>query len=442
MKRILLEKLKEWKSSNSRKPLIIRGVRQVGKTWLMKEFAKAEYENYIYANFELDDELKNLFDGDLHPERILFQLKIFSGIEAEPHKTLIIFDEIQEAKRGLTALKYFCENAPEYHVVTAGSLLGITLHQHISFPVGKVDFLDLFPLDFYEFLCAMGQERFAELLKSNDFQTITTFKAKYIEWLRQYYYVGGMPAAVASFVEQKDFVEVRKIQKKILDAYESDFSKHAPAEITPRIRLIWNSILPQLSKENRKFIYAKIQQGARAREFELAMSWLLDCGLIKQVYRVTKPDLPLKAYIDFSAFKLFMIDIGLMTAMAELDAKTLLKGSAVFEEFKGALTEQFVFQQLSQSGNLVITYWSSESSKAEIDFLLQFSNEIIPVEVKAAENRQAKSLKAFCGKYENENAVRTSLSDYRKESRLTNVPLYLIGDYFSDFTKENENIFM
>ena len=429
MKRVLVKQLKEWKNNPSRKPLIIRGARQVGKTWLMKEFARTEYEDFVYVNFESDEELRNLFESDLQPERILFQLKTFTGIEVKPHKTLIIFDEIQEAKRGLTSLKYFCENAPEYHIVAAGSLLGITLHQHQSFPVGKVDFLDLHPLNFYEFLCAIGQERFAELLKTNDFQTITAFKTKYTEWLRQYYYIGGMPAAVASFVERKDFVEVRKIQQNILASYESDFSKHAPAEIVPRIRLVWNAILPQLAKENRKFIYAKIQQGARAREFELAMAWLLDCGLIKQVYRVTKPALPLKGYLDFSAFKLFMVDVGLMTAIAELDVKILLNGSAIFEEFKGALTEQFVFQQLSQNENLIITYWSSESSKSEIDFLLQFSGEIVPLEVKASENLQAKSLRTFCQKYQPKTAIRTSLSDYRQESWLTNVPLYLIGEW-------------
>jgi len=430
MKRILLEDLKKWKNSPSRKPLIIRGARQVGKTWLMKEFARTEYEDFIYVNFEFDEELKNLFLADLQPERILFQLKTFTGIEAKPHKTLIIFDEIQEAQRGLTSLKYFCENAPEYHIVSAGSLLGITLHQQVSFPVGKVDFLDLHPLNFYEFLCAIGQERFVELLKTGDYQSITAFKTKYTEWLRQYYFVGGMPAVVASFAEKKDFVEVREIQKNILNSYESDFSKHAPIEIVPRIRLVWNAVLPQLAKENRKFIYAKIQQGARAREFELAMAWLLDCGLIKQVYRATKPDLPLKAYIDFSAFKLFMVDVGLMTAMAELDAKILLNGSAIFEEFKGALTEQFVFQQIQQNKNLVIAYWTSESSKAEIDFLVQFSTEIIPVEVKATENLQAKSLRVFCQKYQPKTAIRTSLSDYKQESWLTNVPLYLIGNYF------------
>ena len=430
MKRALLENLKQWKNSTTRQPLILRGARQVGKTWLMKEFAKTEYENFIYVNFEFDEDMKTLFEADLNPERILLHLNAFSGIEAKPHKTLIIFDEIQEANRGLTSLKYFSENAPEYHVIAAGSLLGITLHKHVSFPVGKVDFLDLYPLNFYEFLCAIGQERFAELIKTDDFQMMTSFKTKYVEWLRQYYYVGGMPAAVASFAEKKDFTEVRSIQKKILTAYESDFSKYAPAEIVPRIRLVWNSILPQLAKENRKFIYAKIQKGARAREFELAMAWLLDCGLIKQVFRVTKPDLPLKAYLDFSAFKLFMVDVGLMAAMAELDAKTLLKGSEIFEEFKGALTEQFVFQQLTQNENLVIAYWASDSLKAEIDLLVQYSNEIIPIEVKATENLQAKSLKTFCQKHSPQTAIRTSLSDYRTETWLTNVPLYIIGNYF------------
>jgi len=435
MRRILLEKLKQWKNSNVRQPLILRGTRQVGKTWLMKEFAKTEYEDFIYVNFEFDKDMKTLFEADLNPERILLHLNAFSGIEAKPNTTLIIFDEIQEAGRGLTSLKYFSENAPEYHIIAAGSLLGITLHQHVSFPVGKVDFLDLYPLNFYEFLCAIGQERFAKLLKTDDFQMITSFKTKYIEWLRQYYYIGGMPAAVASFAEKKDFVEIRNIQKKILEAYESDFSKHAPVEIVPRIRLVWNSILPQLAKENRKFIYAKIQKGARAREFELAMAWLLDCGLIKQAFRVTKPDLPLKAYLDFSAFKLFMVDVGLMAAMAELDAKTLLKGSEIFEEFKGALTEQFVFQQLIQCENLVVAFWASDSLKAEIDLLVQYSNEIIPIEVKATENLQAKSLKTFCLKYNPKTTIRTSLSDYRKETWLTNIPLYTIGNYFSG--KEN-----
>jgi len=432
MRRIAVKQLIEWKNRPDRKPLIIRGARQVGKTWLMKEFAKTEYENFVYVNFELDETMKNLFDESLQPERILFKLKTFSGVDIKPQKTLIIFDEIQEVPRGLTALKYFCENATEYHVIVAGSLLGLMLHHQVSFPVGKVQFLDMYPMNFIEFLYAIHQDRFAELLATKDFSIITTFKSQYIEWLRQYYVVGGMPEAVASFAENNDFSKVREIQKYILSQYENDFSKHAPNDIVPRIRLIWHSVLPQLSKENRKFVYAKIKQGARAKEFELAMAWLLDCGLIKQVFRVIKPALPLKAYLDFSAFKVFMVDVGLMTAMGELDAKVILEGCRIFEEFKGALAEQFVFQQLAQNNNLAISYWSSERSDSEIDLLLQYVNEIIPVEVKSAENLNAKSLRTFCKKFNFQNAIRTSLSDYRKESWLTNVPLYLIGNYFSE----------
>ena len=428
------EKIKElvaWKNSSNRKPLIIRGARQVGKTWLMKEFGRTEYEDCVYINFEFDEVSKTLFDKDLNPERILLDIKTFTGIEPKRNKTLIIFDEIQGTPRGLTSLKYFCENAPEYHIIVAGSLLGLTMHQQISFPVGKVQYLDLYPMNFYEFLCAMGNERFADLIKTKDFDSINVFKTKFTEWLQCYYYVGGMPEVVDSFVQHHDFVKVRQIQKNILNHYESDFSKHAPNNIVPRIRLVWNSILPQLSKENKKFIYAKIQQGARAKEFELAMAWLLDCGLIKQVYRVTKPSLPLKAYLDFSSFKLFMVDVGLMIAMGELDARVILEGSRIFEEFKGALTEQFVFQQLVQNPNLVITYWASERSDSEIDLLLQFSNEIIPIEVKAAENLQAKSLRSFCLKQNPKTAIRTSLSNFREETWMTNVPLYIIGEYFN-----------
>ena len=427
MRRQALKQLVEWKNSSDRKPLIIRGARQVGKTWLIKEFAKTQYEDYIYINFELNEIMKTIFDESLEPQRILLKLMTFSGIEPKPEKTLIVFDEIQEAPRGLTSLKYFCEDAPEYHVVAAGSLLGITLHRQVSFPVGKVNFLDLHPMNFTEFLYAIEKDAYVDLLQKQDWPSIKVFKSQYVEWLRQYYFVGGMPEAVASFAGNSNFAKVRQIQKSILDQYESDFSKHAPNEIVPRIRLVWNSILPQLAKENRKFMYAKIKQGARAREFELAMAWLLDCGLVNQVFRITKPDLPLKAYLDFSAFKLFMVDIGLMAAMGQLDIKVILEGSRIFEEFKGALTEQFVFQQLSQNEDLVITYWASERSDSEIDLLLQVENEVVPVEIKAAENLNAKSFKYFCQKYQPKNAVRTSLSDYRKEDWMYNVPLYAIG---------------
>ena len=430
MYRDKINELIQWKKAKDRKPLIIRGARQVGKTWLMKEFGKTEYEDVIYVNFEQEQTLKDMFKGDLYPEKLLKMLEMHFKIKPQPEKTLIVFDEIQEAERGLTSLKYFCEDAPEYHIIAAGSLLGVTLHKNVSFPVGKVNFLDLQPLTFLEFLSAMGEERFADLLKEKNISLITTFKERYIEWLRYYFYIGGMPEVVANFAENRDFSQVRKIQQFILDTYEKDLSKHAPKDIIGRIELLWNSIPSQLAKENRKFVYANIAPGARAREYELAMAWLLDCGLIHKIHRVTKAGYPLKAYHDFSAFKLYLNDIGLMSAMVKMETKVLLEGSAVFEEFKGALTEQYVLQQLITNNDLVITYWSAERSDAEIDLLIQHESQIIPIEIKAAENLRAKSLKSFCEKFHPSTAIRTSMSDYREETWLTNVPLYAIGNYF------------
>jgi len=432
MYRNKLKELIQWKQSKDRKPLIIRGARQVGKTWLMKEFGKNEYEEVIYVNFEQERSLLDMFTGDLYPEKLLQKLEMRFGIKPQPEKTLIIFDEIQEAERGLTSLKYFCEDAPEYHIIAAGSLLGITLHKHVSFPVGKVDFLDLHPLTFIEFLTAIGDDRFANLLKEKDFSMITTFKERYIENLRLYFYVGGMPEVVVNFAKNRDFNQTRQIQQFILDSYEKDFSKHAPKEIIGRIELLWNSIPSQLAKENRKFVYANITAGARAREYELAMAWLLDCGLIHKIHRVTKAGYPMKAYQDFSAFKLYLNDIGLLSAKADMSVKILLEGNAVFEEFKGSLSEQYVLQQLVTQQKLVISYWSAENSKAEIDLLVQYEDRIIPIEVKSAENLNAKSLRSFCQKYNPRTAIRTSLSDYRQESWLTNVPLYAIGEYLND----------
>ena len=428
MRRKALDFLREWKQKDSRKPLIIRGARQVGKTWLMKEFARVEYENFAYINFENDRQAKNLFLDDFEISRILLGIQITTGVKPEPDKTLIIFDEIQEAERAITSLKYFYENAPEYHVVAAGSLLGIALHQNTSFPVGKVEFVDLYPLRFMEFLSAAGEDALVDLLHQKQWQLITAYKTKYIELLKQYYYVGGMPEVVASFVRHTDLKEVQELQRQILDAYEQDFSKHAPVEVVPRIRMVWNSIPAQLSKENRKFVYGLIRQGARAKEFELAITWLIDCGLVHKINRVTKVALPLKAYEDFSAFKLFVVDVGLLGAMTALDAKTLLDGHTVFVEFKGALTEQFVLQQLLSDPDLSIYYWSSDKSDGEIDFLIQYQHLLIPVEVKASENLQAKSLRFFVQKYKPELAVRTSMSDYRKEEWLVNLPLYAVSE--------------
>ncbi|HEY4061932.1 MAG TPA: DUF4143 domain-containing protein [Puia sp.] len=380
-----------------------------------------------YINFESSSALKSLFTADLDIRRILTAIQIETSIAVDPKDTLIILDEIQEAPGGLTSLKYFQENAPEYHVLAAGSLLGVALNQHTSFPVGKVEFLDLFPLSFTEFLEAVNEKPLADLLVSKDWSLITSFKARYIERLKQYYYIGGMPEAVFSFSQRNDFDEVRTIQKRILIGYEQDFSKHAPGDIVPRIRMLWNSIPAQLAKENRKFIYGLIRQGARAREYELAMSWLIDCGLIHKINNVTKPAIPLKAYEDFGAFKLFLVDVGLLSAMTDLNIKSLLEGNDLFEEFKGALTEQYVLQQLIVSKAISIYYWSPENARAEIDFLLQKEGQLIPLEVKAAENLHAKSLRVYHQRYQPAVAIRTSLSDYRKEEWMINLPLYAIN---------------
>ena len=428
MRRTALGFLQKWKQKKTRKPLIIRGARQVGKTWLMKEFAKNEYENFAYINFEDNQQLKTLFLNDFDIPRILLAIQIATGIKPEPNKTLIIFDEIQEAERALTSLKYFRENAPEYHVVAAGSLLGIALHENTSFPVGKVEFLDLYPLSFTEFLEALGEHDLNNLIQTQQWVMINTFKTKYIELLKQYYYVGGMPEVVSSYAINQDFSEVRQIQQQILNSYEQDFSKHAPTDVVPRIRMVWNSVPAQLSKENRKFIYGLIKQGARAKEFELALAWLMDCGLIHKINRVSKPALPLKAYEDMGAFKLYLLDIGLLGAMANLDVKTLLDGNLIFTEFKGALTEQYVLQQLVTDAEISIFYWSSDKSDGEIDLLIQYKNELVPIEVKAAENLQAKSLRAFVEKNKSKMAIRTSMSDFREETWLTNMPLYVINE--------------
>lgn len=434
MRREAIKDLIKWKNDVNRKPLIIRGARQVGKTWIMKEFGKSYYEKTAYINFDNNERMESLFSGDFDISRIITALQIESGTFIEANNTLIIFDEVQEVPMALTSLKYFCENAPEYHIIAAGSLLGVALHKGTSFPVGKVDFMDLYPLNFIEFLNAAGHESLAKLIENCDFQLITSFKGKYIDLLKQYYYIGGMPEAVKSFIEYGDYTKVREIQNRLLLAYEQDFSKHAPNETVPRIRMLWTSIPTQLAKENKKFIYGLIRQGARAREYELAMQWLLDCGLIYKVGRVTKPGLPLMAYQDFNAFKLFVVDIGLLSAMSQLDIKALLDKNRVFEEFKGALTEQYVLQQLIAYKNITPFYWTSESSRAEVEFIFQNGMDIIPLEVKAAENLQAKSLKSYCSKYKPDYAVRTSMSDYRKEDWLINIPLYAMVPPSSLFT--------
>lgn len=417
-----------WKNKQQRKPLIIRGARQVGKTWLMKEFGKNEYDQTAYINFESSKLLKAWFVDNFDIQRIITALQIETGVQINAENTLIIFDEIQEAEGAVTSLKYFCENAPQYHIIAAGSLLGVALQKHTSFPVGKVEFLDLHPINFTEFLMALEKQPLLDLLKSQDWLLIKSFKDKYIHLLRQYYYIGGMPEAVLSFKTYNDYKEVRVIQKRILSAYMQDFSKHAPIKIIPRIRMLWNSIPAQLAKENKKFMYGAIKLGSRAKDYELAMSWLIDCGLVHKVCRASKPGIPLKAYEDVAAFKLFIVDIGLMGAMGDIDVRTLIQGNVIFEEFKGALTEQYVLQQLFTMPDIAIYYWSAERSTAEVDFLIQYAGEVIPIEVKAEENLKAKSLKTFCQKYSPKTAVRTSMSDFRKQDWLINLPLYAISE--------------
>ncbi len=426
MYRIAMEKLLKWKESKRRKPLIIEGARQVGKTWLMKEFGRQAYEDTVYINFDSNSRMAELFASDLDTERLIMGLEMYAEHKINPDNSLLIFDEVQEVPRALTSLKYFCENAPQYHIVCAGSLLGIALHQGTSFPVGKVDFLKLYPLSFKEFLMADGKKHFAELLDKLDFQMITSFKQTYIDALKQYCFVGGMPEAVQSFVENKDFNEVREIQNRILEAYVQDFSKHAPNEIVPRIRMLWKSIPSQLAKENKKFIYGLVREGARAKDYEIALMWLSDCGLVHKIGRVNQAGIPLRAYEDLKAFKLFIVDVGLLGCMAGLQTSILLDGNAIFVEFKGALTEQYVCQQLKTVENLDVYYYTNDRSSCEVDFIVDTGEQIIPVEVKAEVNLRAKSLKSYHEKFKPKISVRASMANYKEEEWLMNLPLYMI----------------
>ncbi|MCA6410960.1 MAG: ATP-binding protein [Cytophagales bacterium] len=426
MNRLHFEELKEWKKGKKRKPLIIQGARQVGKTWLMKEFGRREFETVVYLNFESSSRLRELFVADFDIERIITSIEIEANQKIIPSKTLLLFDEVQEAEKGLTALKYFYEQAPEYYIIAAGSLLGVSMQKQNSFPVGKVDFIKLHPLSFKEFLLNLGEEKLYDQLTASNFEVLTLFHQKLVEYLRLYYFIGGMPEVVAHYIEHKNIALVRDIQQKILIGYENDFAKHAPHEIIPRIKLVWNSILSQLAMENRKFMYGQIKKGARAKDFEMAINWLVDAGLILKVNRITKPTLPLNAYTDMDAFKLFLVDIGLLNAMGNLDARILLEKNSILTEYKGALTEQFVCQQLTIAQQLF--YWTAESSTAEIDFVFQYKNEAIPIEVKAEENLKAKSLKLFVEKFKIKTAFRTSMSKYREQEWLTNIPLYAVEE--------------
>jgi len=413
----------------NKKPLILLGARQVGKTYLLQQFGKQEYRQVVYINFEREERMKDIFIQDLDPKRLITNFEFYAGFKITPEDTLIILDEIQAAQRGITSLKYFYEETPEYQIIAAGSLLGINIHPDESFPVGKVEMLSLNPMSFYEFLLAMGEENgLCRILKEKHVESLSIFADKFKEYLKYYFFVGGMPEAVAAFADNRDWQKSRQIQDAILKNYRHDFSKHAPKELLPRINMVWDSIPSQLSKENKKFIYGVIKEGSRAKDFELAIQWLTDAGILHKIHAVTKPAVPLVSYQDFSAFKLYHNDLGLLGAMSRLKIQTLLDSNQVFEEFKGALTEQFVFQQLTLNEEFSINYYPFGNGRYELDFIIENENgELIPMEVKAAVNLRATSFKNYCKQHKPDKAIRTSLADYKEEFWMTNLPLYAIN---------------
>lgn len=426
MERQIFSKLEQWKKSSYRKPLILKGARQVGKTWVMKEFGKRYFKSVAYVNFDNNSAMKAVFDSDSDISRIILAISAETGVSIKPNDTLIIFDEIQEVPRALSSLKYFCENAPEYAVIAAGSQMGVALHKGTSFPVGKVDLMTLYPFSFIEFLMATKNEQLASVLETRDWSLITSLKSKFIFRMKEYFYVGGMPLAIQTFIDSQDWAEVRKVQNNLLEVYTQDFSKYASSMLSTKLNQVWSSLPAQLSKKNKKFIYGQIKKGARAKDFELAIQWLSDCGLIHLVHSVSKPGYPLKAYEELDSFKIYMNDIGLLCALGNTDIKTILGDNAFFVEFKGAVTEQYVLQQIISCTDFKPFYYSSPNSSGKIDFIIQIKDQIVPIEVKSAENLQAKSLKAFHQKYNNIYSVRTSLSDFRIDDWLTNIPLYAI----------------
>lgn len=425
MERSIYSSLKKWKESPTRKPLILQGARQVGKTYILKEFGAREYSEVVYINCDDNNDMQNMF-VDYDVDRIIRSLSAISGVSIKPSTILLILDEIQEVERGLASLKYFCEKAPEYHVAVAGSLLGITLHEGTSFPVGKVDMLYMYPMDFEEFLLAMGKEQLVELLRNNSWAALTPLRGMLTELLRQYYFVGGMPEAVKTYVERGDIWEVRSIHSKIIDAYRNDMSKHVPKQQVQRINMVWNSIPSQLARDNKKFIYGALRKGARANDFEIAIQWLVDSGLVHKVHRISKPVVPLKFYEDMASFKLFLLDCGLLGALSETPPEQILIGDNVFEEYKGAFTENYVLQQLKSLPRTFVYYYSNDNSTLEIDFVVQHEAHVIPIEVKAEENLRAKSLRQFVTDNSGLHGVRFSMSDYREQDWLTNVPLWAV----------------
>lgn len=426
MYRSAINELLQWKHKDNRKPLIIMGARQVGKTWLMKEFGRTNYDKVAYISFYNNQRMDDVFQNDFDIKRIIMNLNIEAGVTITPEDTLIILDEIQDSPKVLESLKYFCEEAPQYHVVAAGSLLGVAIHEGVSYPVGKVDLLDLYPLNFREFLYAVEEQGLADALETKDYTLIDNFSDKYLFWLKNYYYTGGMPAVVDAFRMHKDYAEVRQIQRDIVRQYEGDFGKHIDSHTLPRIRLVWDSIPMQLAKENKKFFFGQIKKGARSSEYELAIQWLVDCGLVYKVNRVNEPNMPLKAYKSMNAYKLFLLDVGLLGALSELEAESILDGNDIFVEFKGALTEQYVLQQLISDTKYTPYYYGTEKATFEQDFLVQRGKNIVPIEVKAGGNIRSQSLKAYCDKFHPDKAVRFSTLKYIDQGWMENIPLYAV----------------
>lgn len=429
MYRNIMERLKGWKGKERRKPLILAGARQVGKTYILKEFGEKEFDNVAYINCDDNVLAKDLFTQDYDMRRILLAIGAITRQTIVAGKTLIILDEIQEVERGMSALKYFCENAPQYHVAVAGSLLGIAMHRGESFPVGKVDVLHIYPMTFDEFLLAKGQERMVALLKDKDWDTIRLLRNEYIKALREYYFVGGMPEAVSEFIATNDVLKVREVQNNILFTYQKDISKHVPSSESNRISMVWHSMPSQLVKENKKFIYGVAKPGGRAKEFEAAIQWLMDAGLVYKAERVREPKMPLKFYADIASFKLFLLDCGLLGAMSETPPENLLVARNGMEESKGAFTENYVMSQLVATRDTSVFYYSNDA-KLEIDFLVQQGTVIVPIEAKAEENLRSKSLSTFVGSHPEMHGLRFSMSDYREQGWMTNVPLYAVSTYF------------
>ncbi len=426
MKRYAMKQLLEWKNSPLRKPMLVMGARQVGKTWLMKEFGRREYAKTAYVSFYRNPRMKSVFEQDFDIPRLITSLNIETGTEITTGDTLIILDEIQDVPAVLESLKYFCEEAPEYHVIAAGSLLGVTIHEGVSYPVGKVDLLYLHPLHFREYLDAIGEVQLSSALNTKDYKLIDSFSDKYIYWLKNYIFTGGLPAVVDFFREHKDYAAVRQMQKDIAIQYQGDFGKHIKGNELRRINMVWESIPMQLAKENKKFFFGQIKKGARSAEFEVAIQWLVDAGLVHKVNRVNEPHIPLSAYKDFSAYKLFVVDIGLLGALSDLDAGTILDGNDIFVEFKGALSEQYVLQQLISDTEYTPFFFGTESASFEQDFIIQKGKSAVPIEVKAGANVRSQSLRAFVERYHPAMAVRFSLLPYKEQENIVNIPLYAV----------------